>query len=323
MYLIFDGLDSFADIYICEQKVATTANQFRQYVVNVTSAMAKCPHGSMVRIVFTSPRLEAIEQAKQQNCSTCIGINQQLHEFPDIQYIRKQQLDFGWDFAPAYSPIGIWKSSRAVVLDPGETYGHNCAIDIYRKNQINNLPPDQSQPWVVNVTVDYIGFVATDTSIAAEIRDSSGRLVARKSLTDISISRGNATSGQMSGSLVIFEPVELWWPVGYGDQNLYDFTIQIQHRNKTLWEVEKRTGFRTIVLDQRAINDDEVDLGFAPGSKFNFEINGRVIFCKGSNLVPPDVFWPRVTREWMERIFTDVVDGVRQPDYQYISLTNR
>jgi beta-mannosidase len=71
---------------------------------------------------------------------------------------------------------------------------------------------------------------------------------------------------------------------------LYNLSIQIIDGMQILETVKKRVGFRTTVLDQTPISDAEISQGIAPGNKWNFEINGHEILCKGSNLVPPDAF---------------------------------
>lgn len=58
------------------------------------------------------------------------------------------------------------------------------------------------------------------------------------------------------------------------------------------------------------------------------EINGRVFYAKGANFIPPDPFWPRVTREDIRAILADAVDahmnmlrvwssGAYVPDFMY------
>jgi beta-mannosidase len=304
-FLIFDGLDTVASIDVCGKTIASTNNQFRQYTFDVSSITQKCAHNGTIDIAFTPGPFAASDAAKSANCTTCFGIN---YEFPSIQYLRKEQADFGWDFGPAYGPIGIWQSVRAVQLEEGDIYVENSAVDIYREGQVNNLPPDQSQPWVVNVTLDYLGQLAPGAAIQVRIDDMDGRTVVDAALSNLTTN----TPGSISGQMLVTEPVGLWWPSGYGPQTLYNLTIQLQNCDKkALASVHKRTGFRTIVLDQRAISDSEIALGVTPGSKWNFQINGHEIWCKGSNMVPPDAFWPRVTEERIRDMFTSVVDGVR------------
>jgi len=49
--------------------------------------------------------------------------------------------------------------------------------------------------------------------------------------------------------------------------------------------------------------------GIAPGNNWHFEINGHEFYAKGSNFIPPDAFWPRVTKTKMKQLFQSVVDG--------------
>lgn len=290
---------------MCGKNIAATNNQFRQYTFDVSSVLQRCPHNGTIDVEFTPGPLAASKAARSANCKTCFGIN---YEFPDIEYIRKQQADFGWDFGPAYGPIGIWQPVRAVQLAQGDIYVENSAVDIYREGQVNNLPPDQSQPWIVNVSVDYLGQLAPGAVIQVTIEGMDGKTVTESTLSDLTAN----TPDRISGQMIVTEPVDLWWPTGYGLQTLYNLTIQIQDCDKkVLALVHKRTGFRTIVLDQRTISNSEIALGVTPGSKWNFEINGHEIWCKGSNMVPPDAFWPRVTQERIQDMFTSVVDGVR------------
>lgn len=41
----------------------------------------------------------------------------------------------------------------------------------------------------------------------------------------------------------------------------------------------------------------------------HFEINGHEFYAKGSNFIPPDAFWPRVTKDRIRSLFQSVTDG--------------
>lgn len=60
----------------------------------------------------------------------------------------------------------------------------------------------------------------------------------------------------------------------------------------------------------------------------HFEINGNPFYAKGSNFIPPDAFWPRVTPQRIEQLFSAVVagnqnmlrvwaSGAYSPDFMY------
>jgi beta-mannosidase len=206
------------------------------------------------------------------------------------------------------APAGPWQPAYVVQLGPNEIHVRNSDIDIYREGQLNLIPPDQSRNWVVNASLDYIGQLPKDATMSYILKD----------LNDTNISQGqlgsiNCTNGAITGSTSIpSDAVELWWPAGLGPQNLYHLTINVQtttDSKTTLASVTKRTGFRTIVLNEFPITQTQLDQGIAPGNNWHFEVNGYEFYAKGSNFIPPDAFWPRVTVAKMSRLLDSVVDG--------------
>lgn len=221
--------------------------------------------------------------------------------------MRKEQSDFGWDWGPAFAPAGPWKPAYIVQHPKGESmYVLNTDLDIYRKGQINYLPPDQSAPWVVNASVDYLGTLPKNPSMSIQVKDAeSGEFITSKSAVDVTVAEGAVT-----GHIFVYNQPKLWWPAQMGDQNLYDVEITVNGDDeKPLASVTKRTGFRTIFLNQRNITDEQISQGIAPGANWHFEINGRPFYAKGSNFIPPDTFWPRVEEAKMTRLFNTVLAG--------------
>ena len=222
--------------------------------------------------------------------------------------MRKEQSDFGWDWGPAFSPAGPWRDAYLIQFEHNESvYVLNTDLDIFRKGQINHLSPDQSQPWVVNASIDFLGSLPKQPSMTIEIKEAkSGKILTSRPLEHIS------TSGQtITGMITIdSDAPKLWWPNGLGKQNLYDATVTIEgSQQMELASVSKRTGFRTIFLNRSNITEEQLAQNIAPGANWHFEINGQEFYAKGSNLIPPDAFWPRVTEAKMRRLFSAVVAG--------------
>jgi beta-mannosidase len=224
-------------------------------------------------------------------------------------YRRKEQSDFGWDWGPAMAPAGPWQPAFVVQLESNEVHIRNSDIDIYREGQLNLIPPDQSRNWVVNASLDYFGQLPQDSKLHYTLKDAANSTILQGFLSDV-----NRTDGTTTGSTIVpSDAVELWWPSGLGPQTLYYLTVDIVSQdNASLATVAKRTGFRTIVLNEFPITQAQLDQGIAPGNNWHFEINGHEMYAKGSNFIPPDAFWPRVTVGKMSQLFDSVVDGNQQ-----------
>lgn len=233
---------------------------------------------------------------------------QGLFEFDNRWFIRKEQSDFGWDWGPAFSPTGPWQPAYLVQFKSNDgLYVLNTNIDIHREGQVNWLPPDQSKLWVVNASIDYLGTLPKDASLIAEIKDSLNKTI----IASGSLAKVTTTGNSISGIITIDPDLpKLWWPMGMGAQNLYYITITVVDKNhKNLATTTKRTGFRTIILNQTNITEAQMALGIAPGANWHFEINGQEFYAKGSNFIPPDAFWPRVTGDRMRRLFDSILGG--------------
>ena len=84
----------------------------------------------------------------------------------------------------------------------------------------------------------------------------------------------------------------LWWPNGYGKQPLYTLTIQLKAGETVLDTREYRIGLRTVTVSRE---DDQW------GQEFAIMVNGVKIFARGADYIPDDCFYPRITREILER----------------------
>ncbi|OOF98837.1 glycoside hydrolase family 2 protein [Aspergillus carbonarius ITEM 5010] len=307
-WLVFNGLDTFATISFCGHLIASTDNQFRQYAFDVTTALRSCKGDPNLSINFGSaPNI--VDAIAQDPSSQKWPSNVQItYEYPNRWFMRKEQSDFGWDWGPAFAPAGPWKPAYIVQLEKtDDVYVLNTDLDIYRNGQVNYLPPDQSKPWVVNASIDFLGSLPSSPTMSIEVSDSqSGTVLTSRALDNITVAGSSITGVTVLDGLT----PKLWWPQGLGDQNLYNVSITVaDSKTHSVAHVTKRTGFRTIFLNQRNITEAQRAQGIAPGANWHFEVNGHEFYAKGSNLIPPDSFWTRVTEEKMARLFDAVVVG--------------
>ena len=269
----------------------------------MSQILASCQDEPLLTIDFGSVPTIAHEIAAEPGQETWPFGVEGLFEFPNRQFVRKEQSDFGWDWGPAFVPVGPWLPAYALQMGSADLYIRNSLVDIYRMGQLPLIPPDQSQPWVLNASLDVIGEIPGNVSLSYTLIDASNATVLSGMLANSTIATGTIT-----GSTII-DPnmVELWWPAGLGNQTLYTLTLSINAQPSQ--SVTKRVGFRTIVLNEEQIRPDQLAQGIAPGNNWHFEINGHEFYAKGSNFIPPDAFWPRVTPERIRNLFNAVVEG--------------
>lgn len=96
--ITFDGLDTYATVFINGQKIIEADNMFRQWKARLNGFLKE--KNNVLLVHFAS----ASRIARQKKGTEII-------KTPDNErvYVRKAQYHFGWDWAPRLVTCGIWK----------------------------------------------------------------------------------------------------------------------------------------------------------------------------------------------------------------------
>ena len=104
-FLRFEGLDTYADIYLNDQFLLKTNNAFRSWEVDVSDVLKL---ENELKIIFNST--DSIEKTEAEK------LDYELPESPRV-FTRKPQYQFGWDWGPTIKTMGITKDISLISYD--------------------------------------------------------------------------------------------------------------------------------------------------------------------------------------------------------------
>ncbi|MCI3271720.1 glycoside hydrolase family 2 protein [Streptomyces cylindrosporus] len=211
--LVFDGLDTAAEVMVDGRLLGRTRNMHRSYRFDVTGM------SGLLSVRFVSAYAEA-EAVRGR-----VGERPAAYAEP-YQYIRKMACSFGWDWGPTLVTAGIWRPVR---------------LEHWSTARIARVRP--------LVTVED-GLGVVELHVEVERSRVEAPLAVEATVGGV---RAHADIDGSAGVVRIQVPdVRLWWPRGYGEQPLYDVELTLLGGGGALDVWRRRVGFRTARLDTSA-----------------------------------------------------------------------
>jgi beta-mannosidase len=270
--LVFDGLDTLADVYLNDQAILHTDNMFRHWRVSAKPLLKPGPN--TLRVVFHSavekmlPYVKSLPYVLPSISTHNYGNEEDIATAP---YTRKAPYNYGWDWGPRFMTEGIWQPVR---------------LETWNVLRVDNFHIHQQK-----ITAD-TALVTAELDIEAGKPTTATLGLAHDELSGAQTSDGtqalqlDAGMNHISFPIRIVSP-KLWYPVGYGPQNRYRFSATIRLGKKVeVAHAEVKTGLRSIELHR---------VGDQWGKSFEFVVNGITVFSKGADVIPFDSFPTRVT----------------------------
>ncbi|SPJ78226.1 related to beta-mannosidase [Fusarium torulosum] len=266
VYLLFEGLDTFATARLNDVTILESDNMFLSHRVDITAALKPSAVNKLV-IDFDSALLRGRELQKQHPDHKYVAFNGETSRL----CVRKAQYHWGWDWGPVLMTAGPW---RPVRLEVSSTHIDSVRIDY-------------------DVVKD-LSFITGSVVVNVEGPADEITLVVSHGDEEVLRTSQEAINGTNTVDFDIDHPL-LWYPYGYGEQSLYQFTVQATFQGTTCDTWRSKTGFRKSELIQEA---DE------HGESFYFRVNNIDVFCGGSCWIPADSLLPRIGpekyRSWLE-----------------------
>ncbi|MBS1816087.1 MAG: glycoside hydrolase family 2 protein [Acidobacteria bacterium] len=273
--LVFNGLDTLADVTVNGTAVLKADNMFRTWRVDVKKLLHSGTNH--IEVNFHSPAKTLTPMiAKLPYVLPGSGyepLDREKGLYPITPYLRKAGYGFGWDWGPKLVTMGIWKSARL------EAWSGARIESVHLQQRSVN-----ANRALVTVTVKVLADRSGDFSGRVSLSNTELR---QSTYTNEPDWRIDAGSGELQFDMRIEHP-KLWWPNGYGAQNLYELDVNLQDAHGLKLHASKKTGLRSIELLR------EKD---AIGHSFTFVVNGTPVFARGANVIPLDSFPARVTKE--------------------------
>ncbi len=259
--LQFDGLDTYAEVFLNGKKVLSANNMFRTWKVDVKNLLKVGQN--KLEIKFES----AVKKGKE-------AVKKLPYTLPGDEkvFVRKAQYHYGWDWGPRLVTAGIWKKASLQFWNKAVITAIKYNQKIKEKAELEFLAEIQS------TVQGRFQLKINDKVEAIELKKGINHVVLRYEIQN----------------------PKLWWPNGLGEPYLYPFEIKLLDKTSGLSQKQMKIGLRTIELIQEKDNI---------GRSFYFKVNGKPVFMKGANYIPPDSFLPRATDSVYRAIVKNAKDS--------------
>lgn len=279
--LVFDGLDTYADVYLNDKLIIKADNMFRAWRADVKPLLKE--GDNILKVYFHSvvkvdmPKWEALPfQYYRWNDQSENGglLKRKISVF-----CRKAGYHYGWDWGPRLVTSGIW---RPVYLEA------------WSNLRINDVFYNQKCVTAKRANIDVEFEIASESERNATIRiidEATGKSLAK---LNTSLTKGE---NKVVVPMQISNP-KLWWSLGLGEPHRYSFRAEVVADGTCLDSKQHNIAVRSL----KVIREEDKD-----GRSFYFELNGKSVFAKGANYIPCDSFLTRVTDEIYEKTIADAV----------------
>ncbi|OZV71104.1 beta-mannosidase [Winogradskyella aurantia] len=211
--LNFEGLDTYASVYLNDSLILKANNAFRAWHVNVKSLLSL---ENELRLVFE--HTSKYEEAEKEKLP---------YELPEGNrvFTRKAQFQYGWDWGPKLNTSGIWRPVKLIAWNDAkiqDAYVHQMELN----DSIAQLM----------LQVDF-----------SNAKTDGYRFEVRVNDTLVAVSEESSQYSPMSIPFQIKNP-KRWWPHNLGEPYLYDIKLVIKDNRKILDSISVKKGLRTIEL---------------------------------------------------------------------------
>lgn len=282
--LVFEGLDTYADVYLNGELLLSADNMFRTWKVDCKKQLRTGEN--RLRIYFRNVFAKALQSVEATPLLLQAFTNNDQAKVKVNMHNRKAGFHFGWDWGPRLVTCGVWRPIRLQSWDEvliESTFYEQTSITAERAEITAHVELHDPPTGPVEVVVRH-----GESELAREsvMPDPGKRSI------DIDFS--------------IDEPM-LWWTHDLGEQPLYDFATEVRTATGGVDQRSTSVGLR----DLKVVRDRDEH-----GRSMSIVLNGVPLFVKGANYIPQDNFQSRVT----EAGYRDIIGSAREANMNMLRV---
>jgi beta-mannosidase len=224
--LVFDGLDTYADVYLNDKLILKADNMFRTWRISCAGTLKSGDNN--LRIVFRSPINEILPLMGKMAYQLPASNDQGEKTSP---WTRKAPYQYGWDWGPRFVTSGIWKPVTLEAWDDARVSDLHIVQNKVSKEQA-----------ALTAQIDGASSSVTDAELIVEDTEHKTTLAKQT----VKLATG---ANHFAFDFNIANPA-LWWPNGLGEHPLYSFKARLLLKGQPVDERSVRTGLRSLQIRQ-------------------------------------------------------------------------
>ena len=284
VWLVLEGVDTYADISINGFPAGQTDNMFRRWTFDIGDKLRTGENEIKIRF----------ESVFRHDMPKYLSAPYKLQAWPNNDqsdiwlslYARKAGYHYGWDWGPRLITAGIWKPIYVEAWD-----GWKLEDVHFKTRSLSGVSVEKgtADKAVMEAEVSVIAENGCrgHIDIICNGRKIHGR--------DIDIESGY---NRIPIGFSLKKP-QLWWCNGMGKASMADLEVVVRIGGRTE-KLMKRTGIRTAEVVRE---DDRY------GRSMYVRLNGCNVFCKGANWIPIDNFPNRRDKEDYVSLIADAAQA--------------
>lgn len=263
--LTFKGIDYSAQIYLNGHKLGNHEGMYIPFECIINPYIEIDKENTLVCVIEHAPFADA-----------------QPGYTSKTKYM-KARYNYKWDFVTRLVNLGLY-DEVVITKHNIASISHSFVRPIKKQNS-----------WDLYVELELYGYNDgnTDINLILSSKENNEIININK---NINVEKGfNKINFNINLEEYNFNPL-LWWPNGYGEQNLYNFDIIINHDNKKSDEINHKIGFRTLKYIHAENRTDALP--------YCIVINNKKIYIKGTNIVPLSTMQGCVKKDMLNKVIS-------------------